>query len=85
MAVLAGTDYLPSIKGIGIKTAVKYMSQFSNIHEVIDYCRKSDKYKTLMPANYESDVLKAKLIFMLATCFNTVENKLEFLDPTYLK
>ena len=32
VAVLAGTDYLPSIKGIGIKTAVKYISQSKNIH-----------------------------------------------------
>ena len=31
VAVLTGTDYLPSIKGIGIKKALKYVTETANL------------------------------------------------------
>ncbi len=35
VAILTGTDYLPSIKGIGIKRAIKFMVDNANISEAI--------------------------------------------------
>ena len=35
VAVLTGTDYLPSIKGIGIKKALKYVHESNNLDEAI--------------------------------------------------
>ena len=36
VAVLAGTDYLPSIKGIGIKRAIKFITESANLEEAVN-------------------------------------------------
>ena len=34
MCILAGCDYLPSIKGMGVKKAQKLLSSFASVHDV---------------------------------------------------
>ena len=34
MCILSGCDYLPSIKGIGLQTAIKLLRKSSSVHKV---------------------------------------------------
>ena len=49
VAVLAGTDYLPSIKGIGIKTALKYITETHDLQEAIARITEVERFKTQKP------------------------------------
>jgi exonuclease 1 len=81
VAVLAGCDYNPSIKGIGIKRAIKYLHEKKSSNAVIEYLRSKENYSMSIPENYENIIRDSKLIFTFATVFNPFENCLEFLQP----
>lgn len=48
-AILAGTDYNPSIKGIGIKRAVKHMYRQTKMIHVINKLRSQKIYTDKIP------------------------------------
>lgn len=56
-AILAGSDYNESIKGIGIKKAVKNLSRMKDMNSVIKYFRETKVYADKVPENYEKIVL----------------------------
>ena len=49
IGVLAGSDYNSSIKGIGIKRAIKHMSERETTNAVIEYLRNKKNYKDVIP------------------------------------
>jgi 5'-3' exonuclease len=69
-AILAGSDYNSSIKGIGIKKAIKHLSDNKNINGAIKHLRGKQTFTERIPEDYESVVLDSKLIFSFATIYN---------------
>lgn len=51
-AILAGTDYNTSIKGIGIKRAVRNIYEKQTIKEVIEKLKNEPTYADKIPENY---------------------------------
>lgn len=49
VAVLTGTDYLPSIKGIGIKRALKFVTESKDLFEAIKQIETIEKFKQQIP------------------------------------
>lgn len=74
--VLAGSDYNSSIKGIGIKRAIKHLSERPSVNEVISHLRTKKNYTELIPADYEQNVLSSRLIFAFATVYNPITKSL---------
>ena len=55
ICIMAGCDYLPSIQGIGLKTAIKHFSQAltdNKLAEVIDKIRHHKSFKDRVPPEY---------------------------------
>ena len=48
-AVLSGSDYNSSIKGIGIKRSIKHLSERKTIEEAIKHLKEHKKYGELIP------------------------------------
>ena len=69
-AVLAGNDYNNSVKGIGIKKAIKHLSIKKDMNEVIKHLRETKPFCERVPEDYEKTVITSKLIFCLATTYN---------------
>lgn len=84
VAILAGTDYNNSVKGIGIKRATKKIHTLKNMLFVISHLRETETYKDLVPENYEKLVLDSKLIFLFATTYNPFTNALDYLNDSKL-
>lgn len=62
MAILSGCDYLPSIKGIGIKKAHSYVRNHKTIDRVIRAIRLDGKMS--VPADYLEKFKQAELTFL---------------------
>ena len=80
-AILAGSDYNNSIKGIGIKKAIRNLSEHKDMNSVIKALRQKKTFIDRVPEDYENVTLSSKLIFTFATVFNPFNNALEFLHP----
>lgn len=82
MCMLSGCDYLPSIHGMGLKTAYKYICRYPDINRVLQVMRAEIASK--MPANYESDFAKAELTFLHQRVFDTDLKRIVHLNPLLL-
>jgi exonuclease-1 len=51
-AILSGSDYNHSVKGIGIKRAVKNIYKLKNMNNVIEYLRGVKPYSDKVPEDY---------------------------------
>ena len=76
VAVLAGTDYLPSIRGIGIKKALKFICQSQDFSEAIGKISGIERFNKQKPENYDRRAEEALLIFQYATAYNPNNHKL---------
>ena len=83
-AVLAGNDYNPSVKGIGVKKAIKHLTLQKDMNGVVKHLRETKPFCERVPENYEKMVHTTKLIFCLATVYNPLSTELEFLNNDYL-
>jgi len=62
---MAGCDYLPSLKGIGIRKSVDYIARFENAASAIRHMKIVEKKMMgKIPLDYEQAVDKIKLIFL---------------------
>lgn len=84
-AILAGSDYNPSIKGIGIKRAVKNLYRQGKMSNVINKLKQQKIYSDKVSENYIDLTEKAKMIFLFATVYNPNTRKLEFLNPNLIE
>ena len=50
--VMAGCDYIPSIKGIGLKKAIKYFEHFDNITDIVGKMCQEAAFKDKIPQDY---------------------------------
>lgn len=79
MCMLSGCDYLPSIHGMGLKTAYKYICRYPDINRVLQVMRAEMPAK--MPPGYEADFAKAELTFLHQRVFDTELKRIVHLNP----
>eukprot|EP01134_Creolimax_fragrantissima_P003334 CFRG3334T1 len=68
MCILSGCDYLPSVPGMGLKTAFKYIKQYGNAHNAIRRLRGSSKL--VIPSDYAKEFLRAEQTFLHQRVFH---------------
>ncbi|KAH3763785.1 exonuclease 1 [Pelomyxa schiedti] len=73
--ILSGCDYLPSIPGVGLKTAVSKMSQYQNVLQVIT------QYKEKLSANYIEEFKHAELTFDHQYIYDPISKCVKPLTP----
>lgn len=78
MCVLAGCDYLKSVKSIGLKTAYKYVSQHGELRQIIQKLKR-DIGK--VPTDYEEQFLKALYSFKYHKVFCPLKGQMVNLNP----
>ncbi|WFD44661.1 hypothetical protein MPSI1_003331 [Malassezia psittaci] len=62
MAILSGCDYLPSIVGMGLKNAYRYLQRYSSVEKVLQAIRLEGKLH--VPLTYADDFRRAEFTFM---------------------
>ena len=78
MCILAGCDYLKSFKNFGLKTAYKYVSQHSELKNII--CKLKREIGKI-PEDYEDQFLKAKYSFKHHLVFCPLKGEMVHLNP----
>eukprot|EP00794_Sanderia_malayensis_P020244 gene20244-22226_t len=68
MCILSGCDYLPSVKGLGLYKAHKFLKKSTNVYKAIQLI-KSDK-KLKVPDNYAEDFRKTDAVFKYQSVFD---------------
>lgn len=82
MCVLAGCDYLKSFKNIGLKTAYKYVSQYSELKQIIS---KLKREIGKIPEDYEEQFMKAVNSFKYHQVFCPLTSEMVYLNPMPLE
>eukprot|EP00826_Nyctotherus_ovalis_P053785 TRINITY_DN7019_c0_g1_i17.p1 TRINITY_DN7019_c0_g1~~TRINITY_DN7019_c0_g1_i17.p1 ORF type:complete len:318 (+),score=111.54 TRINITY_DN7019_c0_g1_i17:151-1104(+) len=77
--ILAGCDYLKSIKGVGFKKALKYSIAGGDIDRIITAIVRENKF--IVPVDYKKNFERAFLTFKFQTVFDIRENKLASVTP----
>lgn len=60
MCIISGCDYLPSVKGIGIKTSLKYFKELNSIQRVLHRIQ----FRHSMPKDYKEAFERANYAFL---------------------
>ncbi|KAM0679311.1 Rad2 nuclease [Binucleata daphniae] len=76
ICILSGCDYLPSIKGVGLKTAIKLMEENDCYEKVIDLLN----IKKNVSKNYKEDFAKAYITFKEQVVYDPVTKKRVYLS-----
>ncbi|CCL98226.1 uncharacterized protein FIBRA_00220 [Fibroporia radiculosa] len=80
MAILSGCDYLPSIQGIGLKTAHSLLRKYKTVENVIRALNLEGKKK--VPSNYLQAFRKAEKVFLYQRVYDPTQEMLVYLsDP----
>ncbi|XP_022800229.1 exonuclease 1-like [Stylophora pistillata] len=74
MCILSGCDYLPSVKGIGLQTAIKLLRKSSNVDKLIRSLRTETKMH--VPDDYEKNFKQAEETFLYQLVFDPVSMNL---------
>lgn len=96
LCVMNGCDYIPSIKGFGIKTGLALFEKHKKLENVFHEMKFIEKFKSKIPENYLENAKKAVCLFFYQTVFDPEANKLvslhssnyeeeDDLDMTYSK
>ena len=49
---MAGSEYMPSIKGVGLKVAIKYFKKHGTLENVIKELKKNKTFENKIPEDY---------------------------------
>ncbi|KAF8504392.1 PIN domain-like protein [Russula emetica] len=74
MAILSGCDYLPSIPGVGLKTAWMLLRKYRTPENVIRALRLEGKKK--VPQGYLEDFMVTEKVFLYQRVYDPLEEKL---------
>ncbi|CAG8795112.1 25311_t:CDS:2, partial [Gigaspora rosea] len=78
MTMLSGCDYLPSIVGIGLKSAYKYVRKFKTAEKIIKLLMDG---KMEVPPDYSYNFRRAELAFLYQRVFDIETKCLVTLNP----
>ncbi|KAJ2064538.1 hypothetical protein GGI17_000865 [Coemansia sp. S146] len=78
MCILSGCDYLPSVPGVGLKKAHRYVSRSQDLRAAIQLMRGD---KLLVPEEYETEVERAELTFKYQRVYDPRAKCLAFVTP----
>lgn len=81
MCILSGCDYLPSVVGMGLKTAHRHVSNNRSVDGLLKAIKLESMRKVPMPEGYEKAFFKAELTFMHQTVFDAEKSRLVHLTP----
>ena len=79
--VLAGCDYVRSVRGVGLKKAIKMIKSEPHIPHLLSKLRNDKTFGERVPPHYEDNVIKAFVIFQHALVYNPITHQLEPLSP----
>jgi exonuclease-1 len=80
LVVMSGCDYLPSIKGFGLKTGLALFEKYKKMEAVFHEMKFIEKFKSKIPENYLENAKKSVCMFFYQTVFDPEENKLVSLN-----
>ncbi|KAF9313542.1 Rad2 nuclease [Podila horticola] len=80
MCILAGCDYLPSIPGMGLKTAQRLLRKLKTFDKVIRYVR-MESTSMKVQADYEESFRRADLTFLYARVYDPNTKCMVHLNP----
>lgn len=79
MCILSGCDYLPSLPGMGLKTAHKLLQKYKTADKVIQFIRFEGKIP--VPADYELDFNRAEFTFLYQRVYDMDSGEMIHLTP----
>ncbi|KAL1925794.1 uncharacterized protein VTP21DRAFT_677 [Calcarisporiella thermophila] len=79
MCILSGCDYLPSIPGMGIKKAHKYINRYKTADRALKALRLENQMK--IPPDYEQGFQRAELTFLYQRVYDPETAALSTLNP----
>ncbi|KAK3834998.1 MAG: PIN domain-like protein [Linnemannia gamsii] len=79
MCILAGCDYLPSIPGMGLKTAQRLLRRYKTYDKVIRHVR-MENTNMKIPSGYEMDFRQADLTFLYARVYDPITKSMVHLN-----
>lgn len=79
MAILSGCDYLPSIPGIGLKTACNLLRKWKTADQVIKAITLEGKKP--VPVDYAKNFVKAEKCFLHQRVYCPLEERLVHMTP----
>lgn len=74
--ILSGCDYLPSIKGIGIKKAVDFLERCGKLESVVMRLKFEKTFMGRIPELYAETALKISLVFKYQTVYDPIRKQL---------
>lgn len=74
MAILSGCDYLPSISGMGLKTAYQLVRKYKSIDRIVRDLAFSKRFQ--LPARYQESFRRADLTFLHQRVFCPIVNNI---------
>lgn len=60
---MSGCDYVPSVRGVGIKKAINLLNKYENLSRTIHKMRKNKLFADKVPKEYERVIQSTRLIF----------------------
>ncbi|CAD8208546.1 unnamed protein product [Paramecium pentaurelia] len=75
VCIMSGCDYVPSIRGMGIRKAIDFMSKYNDISNVISKLKKVKQFIGKIPEEYEKIVKATRLIFQFQTVYCTIKKQ----------
>lgn len=79
MAILSGCDYLPSITGMGLKNAHKFLRKYESVEKVLRALRLEGKWR--IPPTYAADFERAEFTFAHQRVFDPRCSDMSTLTP----
>jgi exonuclease-1 len=79
MAILSGCDYLPSIQGVGLKTARTWLSTYGTVEKALSVARLAGK--TRVPSGYLEQFRRAEAVFLYQRVFDLSSGEMVNLTP----
>ncbi|KAG0317542.1 Rad2 nuclease [Dissophora globulifera] len=79
MCILAGCDYLPSIPGMGLKTAQRLLRRYKTFERAIKHIR-MENTGTKIPTDYENAFRRADLTFLYARVYDPTTKSMAYLN-----
>jgi len=75
MCVLAGCDFFPGIRGVGVRTAHTTVRRYKSAERLLQLFRHSSKYKEI-PPNFEAHFRRACMVFSHQRVFDKSSKKI---------